>query len=355
MKLAAEVISTRPICKEEGRYIGWPSICRRKNGELIAVFSGDRDAHICPWGKTRMIRSRDNGTTWSNPVTINNTPLDDRDAGILETSDGTLIVSWFTSLAFITCMGSDWLKKDVSNWDAWMRHIEKLTPEIKEEWLGNYISRSEDGGAIWSKPIKVKLSAPHGPIELSDGRLLYVGINLSSKDKKEAHVDISADGGLTWETVGTIPIPESEIEWYHEPHVVETFGGNLVALFRRQPGDGQNYMWQTESMDGGHTWSVPHATPIFGFPAHLLRLKNGWLLASYGLRRPPFGERACISRDGGVTWDYDQEFDLCHGFDGDLGYPASVELADGSIYTIYYQADQPGEKPCLMATHWRIV
>ena len=39
----AEVFWTKPICVETNRYIGWPSVCRLKNGDIIAVFSGDRD------------------------------------------------------------------------------------------------------------------------------------------------------------------------------------------------------------------------------------------------------------------------------------------------------------------------
>lgn len=56
-----EIISTRVICKQPGRYIGWPSVAKTRDGELLAVFSGDRDEHVCPWGKTQMVRSRDNG------------------------------------------------------------------------------------------------------------------------------------------------------------------------------------------------------------------------------------------------------------------------------------------------------
>ena len=51
---------------------------------MLVVFSGDRDAHVCPWGKVQLLRSRDGGATWSDPVSICDTPLDDRDAGILE-------------------------------------------------------------------------------------------------------------------------------------------------------------------------------------------------------------------------------------------------------------------------------
>ena len=91
-------------------------------------------------------------------------------------------------------------------------------------------------------------------------------------------------------------------------------------------------------------------------------MKNGWLLAVYGRRIPPYGERACISRDGGKTWDVENEIEL-KGYPNivgmrkwdalrDLGYPSSVQLDDGSIWTVYYQLDKPGEKPCLMGTHW---
>ena len=88
------------ICKQPGRYIGWPTIGRADDGELLIAFSGDREAHVCPFGKTQLVRSRDNGKTWSLPETVNDTPLDDRDAGILVTRKGTVLVSWFTSLAF---------------------------------------------------------------------------------------------------------------------------------------------------------------------------------------------------------------------------------------------------------------
>jgi len=33
----AEIVWTRAICKEPGRYIGWPSVCLRKDGELLKI------------------------------------------------------------------------------------------------------------------------------------------------------------------------------------------------------------------------------------------------------------------------------------------------------------------------------
>ena len=42
------------------------------------------------------------------------------------------------------------------------------------------------------------------------------------------------------------------------------------------------------------------------------------------------------------------------GPDGDLGYPCSLELEDGSIFTVYYQK-QPGDAlTSILWTRWQI-
>ncbi len=357
----ATIISTNAICKEPGRYIGWPTIAKTRSGELLVTFSGDRDAHVCPWGVTQLIRSQDNGKTWSEPVTINNTPLDDRDSGIIETKSGALVVSWFTSLAFDNPAQVNWQKLSPEVLNTWKRHVAKVGPETREEFLGNWTRRSTDGGKTWEKPVKQIVSAPHGPIQLRDGRLLYVGLGTYEKSPRLG-VEESRDDGRSWQYLAEIPVPESDrqepnwrVHMQDEPHVVETKNGTLVALIRAEPKDrSQCYLRQTESTDGGKTWTVTHKTPIWGFPPHLIRLKNDWLLAVYGVRRPEFSERACLSKDGGKTWDIANEVILRTALNGDLGYPSSVQLDDGSIYTIYYQADQPGEKTSLLSTHWKL-
>ena len=74
----------------------------------------------------------------------------------------------------------------------------------------------------------------------------------------------------------------------------------------------------------------------------------------YAKRWEPFGEYACVSRDDGVTWDVDREIVLSSAPNGDLGYPASVQIGDGSIWTVYYEVDRQGEMPSLKGTHWRL-
>jgi sialidase-1 len=351
-ELTIEIISTKVICRQPDRYIGWPTIARTHKGDLLVVFSGDRDAHVCPWGKTQMVRSSDEGNTWTAPVTINNTPLDDRDAGIIETDKGTLVVSWFTSQAFVEPGEVYWIPETIRN--GWKRHIEKFDQETCEKWLGNWIRRSEDNGKTWGVPIRSHVTAPHGPIQLSDKRLIYIGTG-TRDGKCVVGVDESQDDGLSWNLIATVPIPSDEVtEHYSEPHVVEAEKGKLVALFRYEPEDmSQRFLRQSESTDGGKSWSLAHKTPIWGYPPHMIRLRNGWMVVAYGRRIPPFGERVCISRDAGKTWDTENEITLTSAPNDDLGYPASAELEDGSILTVYYQ-NQTDAETCLMGTHWRL-
>ncbi len=361
----AKIISTQVICKQPGRYIGWPTITKIHTGDILVVFSGDRDAHVCPWGKTQLVRSRDDGKTWTPPVTVNNTPLDDRDAGIIETKKGTLLVSWFTSLAFDNPRQVNWQKLPQSMLQAWKQHTEKLGAETRKQYLGNWVRRSTDGGRTWGGNINSIVTAPHGAIELSGGKLLYVGKNRLVGDanlplppeKKLLAAAVSEDDGESWKIAGYIPVPkdaQSGAKEFHEPHAVEIAPGKIVAMFRYHGQPSQYYLWQTESSDGGKNWTTLHPTGIWGYPPHLLRLKDGRILVSYGRRKPPYGERACISRDNGTTWDIKNEITLSSAPNSDLGYPASVQLEDGSIMTVYYQQEKAGEKTCLMTTHWQL-
>lgn len=339
------VKSTDPFM-EPNRYLGWPSIAKTKQGDLAIVYSGDRDSHVCPWGKTQIIRSTDNGKSWSEPETINNTPLDDRDAGIIQTNKGTILVSWFTSLAYAS-PGWKWA------YQKYARVAEKIPEQLKKQWLGNWVRRSEDGGKTWGEPVRTSSTAPHGPIQLRDGRLLYIG-NGSWDGSPALVAEQSLDDGHSWQTIASFKTENGSIKGIGEPHVVETKSGKIIAMFRNEPGNNDDYLLQSESYDGGKTWTTLHKTPIWGYPPHLLELKNGWLLVVYGHRRPSYSERACISKDEGKTWDIKNEIVLAEAYNHDLGYPASVQLDDDSILTVYYQQEKRGEPTSIFTTHWKL-
>jgi len=377
-KQTADVIATQVICKQPGRYIGWPTIGKMPDGELLAVFSGDRDAHVDPFGKTLLIRSGDNGRTWDEPERINDTPLDDRDAGICICTDGTIVVSWFTS---------HYKEETYMRWAApgeearWRQKIRSVSTADIRQWagdtdvngrytLGHWTRRSTDRGRTWEDPVRVPPTAPHGPIVLSDGRLMFVGIEgMQRRREKQGSILAaeSTDQGRTWSTIGrTNMYPEyhgddpAGYAYLCEPHVVELAAPRLLAMARYEQrptpkGRLPALLWQFTSNDGGHTWTEPRPTNILGKPPHLIKLRDGRILVTYGYRHEPYGQRACLSLDGGRSWDYDNEIILRDDApSGDLGYPASVQLDDDTILTAYYQQERPAEKTCLMATHWQL-
>jgi sialidase-1 len=347
----AHILAEKVLCRQPNRYIGWPDITLTDTGEMLVVFSGDRDWHVDPWGKVQMIRSSDGGETWSEAETIIDTPLDDRGTGIAVLPDGSLFVSFHASLAFATRTGP--------RYDPYKEYSDSISTQVRRQWKGFWGYRSGDNGVTWGEAIKAPAMTPHGPTVLDDGRLLMIG------GGKTYH---STDGGVTWDHIGTIPKnPETWKSGYafmSEATCVQASDGRIVALSRYKDKDsGDIELRQTESEDGGVTWTEPHPTGMRGYPAHLLRLSNGWLLASYGLRLPLpgelMGQRASISKDGGRTWLVDDEIILSNAVpqpSGDLGYPASTQLPDGSIWTVYYQTEkvEHGEYPSLMATHWHL-
>ena len=379
MPASTQILESRVICRQPGRYIGWPTIAKAADGELFIVFSGDRDAHVDPFGKTCFMRSADNGATWSEAVVINDTPLDDRDAGICIAPDGALVVSWFTShyddyLAMTHyCEGEEarWQEavagvseNDVARWT----HADSGVAAGRR--MGYWTRRSSDRGETWEDPVPSICCTPHGPIVLSDGRMLFVGTANFAREEGEACLGAaeSRDNGRSWELIGRIkslpelPGPSGEGYTYlGEPHAIEVEPGRILGMARFEDRRGPNVermpslLWQFTSDDGGRTWTEPWRTEILGKPPHLARLSDGRVLLTYGYRHQPYGQRACLSSDGGETWDYADEIVLRDdGPSGDLGYPASVECDDGSILTVYYQQENLEEKTVLMATRWRV-
>ena len=113
-------------------------------------------------------------------------------------------------------------------------------------------------------------------------------------------------------------------------------------------------MWQSESFDGGRTWTEAHPTLMWCHPPHLIQLRSGAVLNTYSWRRPPFGQRACLSYDVGETWDVANEMVIRDdALNWDLGYPASAELPDGTILTVCYQVAESGQKPVALWTRFR--
>lgn len=343
-------------------YFGWPSVTRLPDGTLAAAASGFRLSHVCPFGKAVICYSSDGGSTWTRPAPVIDTPLDDRDAGITVTADGRVI---FTSFNNDRSMQYDWNKRNFGTpkFNLISAYLNMLNfDEAEKKYLGSTYRISHDGGYTFSEIKRCNVSAPHGVCALPGGKVLYIGRVFSGytenmeKDRIECHVLNENDEFEFLSAIEPVYV-EGRKMMSSEPHALALSDTHIIVHIRVQ-----NYytdkvqlftIYQSESLDGGKSWTQPKPLGVDGSPPHLLCHSSGVLISAYGRRTPPFGQRVMFSTDNGKTWDMDYIL-RDDGPSSDLGYPCSVELDDGRILTVYYQ-QKPGESNCvIMQSIWEL-
>ncbi len=328
-------------------YFGWPSVGIGRDGTLLVGASGFRNAHVCPFGKAVLSRSADGGKTWSEPIIAVKSLLDVRDVGILPLDNGQFLMSYFTSDTRCYYPSG---KHAMPNRIDFRGLIDSWTECEVAESLGSFC-RIVNGDGSLSLAYPCPVSAPHGPVKLSDGRLLYLGhcfgkplpedgrIHFSMKTFSDDGIQAwsSSDHGRSWNILCEDVLAKhagKELR-FCEPHVIELKDGSLFGMMRGEAPDKHFSMWKIFSRDGGFTWTAPEYVS-HGSPPHLLRLSSGAIVCSFGFRRSLFGERAIFSSDEGKTWK-NEVILRGDGYGPDLGYPCTVEFPDGRLLTVYYQ------------------
>jgi sialidase-1 len=352
---SAEVFEIKVISQQPHYYCGWPTLARRTSGELMLVWSGTREGHVCPFGTVQWMTSSDQGETWTWPRTLLDSVIDDRDAGVLETAQGSILVTTFSSLAYERILSQaeeegNWPEEKLRRWQAAGYRVPQ---EQRAQQLGTWMLRSTDGGLNWSARYDCLVNSPHGPIQLGDGRLLYAGKQLW-RENPRVGVAVSEDDGLTWSWLAEIPPREGDDpNAYHELHAVETGDGRIIAQIRNHNAENQRETLQSESSDGGETWSRPRPIGVWGLPSHLLQLQDGRLLMTYGHRRAPIGNLARISEDAGKTWS--EPITISDDApSGDMGYPTTVQNDDGSLVTVWYEKMRENPNAVLRQARWQL-
>jgi len=313
--------------------------------------------------------STDQGETWSEPWVV-----PDYDwygvecAGLTPLLDGRLMLNqwrfrWLpveqarqesNSADFL--FPEDWV--DQLKTDPELSPVVPYPPDLERKinWArangGAFVHFSADGGKTWGGTVALKTQpysggyGMRGGLQLPDGDILLPLSDVPHYQK--VFLMRSRDGGKSWDS--PVAVAAEEGLWFEEPTLVSLQNGNLLMLLRE---NSTHYLYQTISNDQGYSWSKPLQTPIWGYPAHLLNLPDGRLLCVFGYRRKPYGIRAVISLDSGVSWDLEHVFLLRDDLpNGDLGYPCSVLRSDGSVYTVYYGQDQDGVTGILASVYW---
>lgn len=144
------------------------------------------------------------------------------------------------------------------------------------------------------------------------------------------------------------------------PASVHLGDSRLLVAVRCQgsmPGTGGSSNWIDlyASDDDAATWRymgqpVPN-TGLGGNPPAMIRLRDGRLCLVYGYRDAPYGIRARLSADEGRTW-HPEIVLRDDGGNHDLGYPRTIQRADGQVVTAYYWNDRPDGERYIVATIW---
>ena len=405
----------RLIFKDSTHYASFPRVRRMRDGDLLLAYYDMPDEiqaqhphihqHYQFGSQVVAFRSKDEGETWQRSV-ADEWPEDWRHSDVThlkpgepyrepdapewqsacELEDGTVIHSagallWSRNPDEIrlpsdiadepTLMPDDWYRTNVQGLVARCRfengqwHKElfplKVPPYDRPRWGWAHPRRVPDGSLVAIMLGKHPDYPERKPGTIFAARSMDDGITWESQGIISPHIftgSMAQAGDPATGTQGSMPYAWSICE---EVTAAVTPGGRLVTVHRTEGAPGtpwplvwhvEGFVHQADSLDFGKTWQPTHKTPMWGHPAHLLVLENGKMVCVFGYRRPPYGIQACISHDEGETWDYENVRILrSDGAARDIGYPNSVQLKDGRIFTTYYFTKADGIRH-IAATVW---
>jgi hypothetical protein len=337
--------------------------------EALAVYVRHRKLRDTDDGSILSIVSHDGGRTWDRRSLVVAMPESPTwgftSPACLILKDGTMLVFALANTAVGQRAGSE------------------------ARFRGGYVARSTDGGKTWSKPEQIDAwplrvaGTWDNPLEMPDGTLLLPvygaldsGYGVGTyRDPSRATLLWSDDKGTSWHAYGTIAYDPSGLRQFYEPSVARTPGGRLVALSRDRLGVFSNnppagYLFFSESLDGGATWTQQQRTEVWGYPADLVTLKDGSILNIYDHRKDPMSVKVVVSEDG-RTWKEANASVLYNAPNYDtrdlgssrgaidtgyrhIGYPSASVLEDGTVVAAFHSFNQQ-RKQIVLVAHFRMV
>ena len=295
----------------------WPNLTVLKDGTIVAAIF-NQPSHGSMAGDVDCWASKDNGQTWQKTGTPAPHEPDANRMNVAagRAKNGDLIV-----------IASGWSNKYPPG---------KSGAAFRAAILDPWICRSSDGGRTWTVDKQaVSNKAPDGNpwvpfgdvVQGDDGLLRAAVYSWPGYSPRNERVFIiqSRDDGKTWGDF--IPLDEDNIR--NETAMLNLGGGKWLIAVR------YSALYCYASADNCATWQARgRITEGNQHPAHLLRLKDGRILLTYGDRTGTIhGVEVLTSSDEGKTWTGPLRV---VDWQGDGGYPSSVQLPDGQILTAYY-------------------
>ncbi len=316
-----------------------PGLATTKAGTLIAVFDarnkgggdlpGDMDVG--------MMRSTDNGKTWSSLQRIM-----DYDAAVPGSrgngvGDPAVLVDQRTGSILVAALWS----MGPHGWNG-------SGPGLRPEETGQFvISRSEDDGLTWTKPVSITpqikdpawrlcFQGPGNGIQLKDGTLVFPAQFKDAGKRAHSCFIASKDGGKTWQ-ISPPAAPNTS-----ESAIAELSGQGMLLSMRNEAKTGQR-LWAKWEWSGPDVmqgkWGEPFSTlPDPTCMASLIRHPNGSLLfcnPAHSKKRMSLTVRQ--SKDDGKTWSTGSLLEPAGAM-----YSSLTVLKDGSAGVLYESGPASG-------------
>ena len=294
------------VCSDAGagRYEAFPDVCQTKSGELLCVFYAGYGhvsvpTNALPKGaRIAMCRSADEGKTWSKAVTIAETPIDDRDASIIALPNGELLVTFMNydskrsegSHKALMVRSSDngktWTKPERISTPFSQLVAMSTPPRLMSDGrllltpYGNNtgdprrykhvaVLESGDFGRTWTTLAEIK----HGKHSLLEPDLIELPDRLLIVMRPAMTWSDSTDGGKTWSQPKDLGISGDC------PYLLLTSKNILLCGIRHRPTQSTAVIY---SVDFGKTWQGPVPIDNVGgaYPS-MIELPDGRIFMVY--------------------------------------------------------------------------
>ena len=293
------------------RHEGIPSLAVSPKGTMWATWYGGKT----PWEDENnylvLSKSTDGGKTWREALICDPDGVGPRrafDPELWLSPDGKLRWTWTDRVGPVSALAD--------NDQLWMATLDPETGDVVEP------PRVIANGVMMNKPTVLK-----------DGTWILPIAHWRAKTSACCYA--STDGGKTFVLRGGVSLPQAN-RLYDEHTILEKRDGTLKCYVRTANGP-HNALWESDSADGGRTWSKPRPTKAGNLSSRtfVAKLRDGrWLMVKHGGFGKVYASRknltALVSDDEGETWWGGL---LLDGRDG-CSYPDGQQLADGTVAVV---------------------